>query len=852
VAEEEFASRELDRLGADADIVTYLDGVVKPYDVLALMTVLPQARGLFPADARFVHRGVEHLLLLEPAHAISAEPVVNLLRDVYHEVALATAGVAAEARRAAGGRLPLRAGLAGVRSEASEERLRSALGDSAAAADRAGDGDGAAPHAFATGLGARADVALRTDLRSELRDDELIVRQLHRHAKVGPDELTDLLRESIAQATYVRNRLAWLALGCAVLVCALLICAVAGPLFALGVTPSLVWQGLLITASNVSYLIVAGTFGRKHCATAGREALICASLAALAILNGGVYMWLRRQRLLAAPLEWVLSESELVPPLVARSLPAGSDLARALGVAGTLLSYCSLAVFPGCALLVLGHAARGISWQARGHKDLPVGHARWSRAAPVSVARDRPPPPALSPAAFKRTLHAWLGLMSVWIIAFDGWLAVVTLAAPAATREPHVGLTLALIAASVALNALIGAFCASRAVERAVHASLGAPSHTSSARQSALISLAPLIGFDGKSTPYEPAALVADAARVFSVICLDARARELLRSGAVHAKAVAQAGGISTHADERPGGEEVHVHRFGPAAARQYAMLVDDDLEEDATARAGTAGGGGGSEAADASAASNGGLALSSRAGLVPRSTFDAAEAGAAGRRLYAVRAERADAFVARAPSDGLMPAELCAWAERFEAREGRPPTVWMRDISDDVSLSSSELVAHMLCYLARCEHIVLLASSRTPLSLLPVIICHVWSVLGGLPSHIDVVLSDSEPLEQIVAAFDTFHVMHASFDLPIPWATEDAVVDRLRDCVRLATVRAFNIVLRELLPSVYAAAETRRAKEFAAAVHAEGLNDGTTTAQVHARGSVPAQRPRQPLGGWR
>ncbi|KAG8462470.1 hypothetical protein KFE25_010295 [Diacronema lutheri] len=92
-----FEEGAYDELGASADIGAHLNGFVKPYDVIALMTVLPVSKQLFPQSALFEHRGVQHLLLLEEKHAVRALPVVNLLRETYHEVVLVTT-----ARRNAG------------------------------------------------------------------------------------------------------------------------------------------------------------------------------------------------------------------------------------------------------------------------------------------------------------------------------------------------------------------------------------------------------------------------------------------------------------------------------------------------------------------------------------------------------------------------------------------------------------------------------------------------------------------------------------------------------------------------------------------------------------------------------
>jgi len=66
--------------------------------VIALMTVLPVSKQLFPQSALFEHRGVQHLLLLEARHTIRPSPVVNLLREVCSTRQLSRALRAAMAR----------------------------------------------------------------------------------------------------------------------------------------------------------------------------------------------------------------------------------------------------------------------------------------------------------------------------------------------------------------------------------------------------------------------------------------------------------------------------------------------------------------------------------------------------------------------------------------------------------------------------------------------------------------------------------------------------------------------------------------------------------------------------------
>ncbi|KAJ1638741.1 hypothetical protein T492DRAFT_188056 [Pavlovales sp. CCMP2436] len=86
VSASKFSSRGLESLGPDAGIVDHLNGFVKPYDVLALMTVLPLTKTLFDKTAIRTVGGTRHLLLLSPEHTVAVSQVLNLLRETYHEV----------------------------------------------------------------------------------------------------------------------------------------------------------------------------------------------------------------------------------------------------------------------------------------------------------------------------------------------------------------------------------------------------------------------------------------------------------------------------------------------------------------------------------------------------------------------------------------------------------------------------------------------------------------------------------------------------------------------------------------------------------------------------------------------
>mmetsp|Transcript_1839 Transcript_1839/g.4600 ORF Transcript_1839/g.4600 Transcript_1839/m.4600 type:complete len:996 (-) Transcript_1839:291-3278(-) len=89
-----FAAKGYDTFGAEIDIAQYLNGFVKPYDVLALMTVLPLTRTFFNEfeGAQVVVNGVSHLLLLNLSFTIPVSFVINLLRDIYVEVVQFTVG----------------------------------------------------------------------------------------------------------------------------------------------------------------------------------------------------------------------------------------------------------------------------------------------------------------------------------------------------------------------------------------------------------------------------------------------------------------------------------------------------------------------------------------------------------------------------------------------------------------------------------------------------------------------------------------------------------------------------------------------------------------------------------------
>mmetsp|Transcript_17645 Transcript_17645/g.54956 ORF Transcript_17645/g.54956 Transcript_17645/m.54956 type:complete len:895 (-) Transcript_17645:106-2790(-) len=89
VSPAEFAARGLSALSAKADIGKHLNGFVKPYDVVALMTVLPGvANSLGPPSLALPAGGGKqrHALRLSAQDQVSPDLVISILRECYHAV----------------------------------------------------------------------------------------------------------------------------------------------------------------------------------------------------------------------------------------------------------------------------------------------------------------------------------------------------------------------------------------------------------------------------------------------------------------------------------------------------------------------------------------------------------------------------------------------------------------------------------------------------------------------------------------------------------------------------------------------------------------------------------------------
>jgi hypothetical protein len=96
------------------------------------------------------------------------------------------------------------------------------------------------------------------------------------------------------------------------------------------------------------------------------------------------------------------------------------------------------------------------------------------------------------------------------------------------------------------------------------------------------------------------------------------------------------------------------------------------------------------------------------------------------------------------------------------------------------------------------------------------VVVCHVWRAIGGDLGAVEIALDPASAAEPTVAAFDAFHAMHAEVDAErcSGWSAREraAVAERLRLCAQLATARALNVAVRDLLPAVREAAAVAKA----------------------------------------
>jgi len=84
VSGDEFDAKGLATMGGDEDIEPWLRGTIKPYDVVAFMTLLPDARAVFDFGKAEVRvNGQKHYFFLDKTNAPPQEAVYNLLRGVF-------------------------------------------------------------------------------------------------------------------------------------------------------------------------------------------------------------------------------------------------------------------------------------------------------------------------------------------------------------------------------------------------------------------------------------------------------------------------------------------------------------------------------------------------------------------------------------------------------------------------------------------------------------------------------------------------------------------------------------------------------------------------------------------------
>lgn len=77
-----FHRRGLDALTVEDDIVPHLNGSVRPYDVVTLMTVLPKFESLFVGSLTTIN-GSPHILCLDEAGMVNGSSVSRLMHDTF-------------------------------------------------------------------------------------------------------------------------------------------------------------------------------------------------------------------------------------------------------------------------------------------------------------------------------------------------------------------------------------------------------------------------------------------------------------------------------------------------------------------------------------------------------------------------------------------------------------------------------------------------------------------------------------------------------------------------------------------------------------------------------------------------
>mmetsp|Transcript_23604 Transcript_23604/g.79302 ORF Transcript_23604/g.79302 Transcript_23604/m.79302 type:complete len:1055 (-) Transcript_23604:26-3190(-) len=778
-------ARAFEDLSSDTPIGCRLDGHVKPYDVLALMTALPLTAPLFAAAAEVVEvRGVRHRLLLEQKQMIDGDHVHRLLRETYHEAVLSTTardlsptsvlpapGTHSPTPRACPPAPPdeLDAQVESCRSASAERRLEMGLPEISPVrrnvrqglprGGQGGDDDGAGHGPAALGLTPPRVSAMRRPpklrLRSSLCATTLKFDRLGHVDSLPGGYSGGSLRRTFSfefDHTYEKHIVARLSRA---------------------LDEARAYQEQFL--STVAYV-------------SGAAWLLCSSVAVTETGGGS-------------------------GPVLDPRAPLPSRLATAMVLSAAAAQFTLIAVQPtrsnmsamrglacGLVLLLFGAAA---GTAGAGLAATESGDQGAAAALALCAA-------GLTWRAVAATRHVYRRWNSGVRLKDEAWavLGALTTAIGAVLVASAPGVdpcrTVRCAAAGL-LIASFGAASSSPGVRRCMHAALarGLSDYGSYAP------IAPLIGFGCVSgTMVEPDVLYDEAHRVFRPVVLDAAARARLEE-----RLASQAAGVpAKHAPAVPRSaagapwRATAVAEWMGVAGCPTAPPAAPVPSRDDPCYLGFAG----LPTPSSPSTSTPPLTpASDKLDLAAAPAFAPPPAPDVPQWRGSVD-PGADYYVVHSWGDdpAIKAQAIRAWAARREVADGAAPTIWLDALCANPALGSTKCLSHMPINLAKCRKLLLCAGPSVVDCLRCVVELYCWSAMGGQLSDVDVVLvGGPADRDAIVASFDAFHVMYCESD---PGEHEL----RMEHAVALATVARFNEQVRKYYRLVQDAVRRVKAEE--------------------------------------
>jgi hypothetical protein len=780
---------------------------VKPYDLIALLAVLPRTRHLF-ADLRAevsvpteLGEPVTHTLLLEPDHALDVAQVQRLLRETYHAVALATA---AQRGRSRGGPS---SGSMGRTSPTSPAKKR---------------GRTTEPFAPIDAVAAAADERLRI-IAVESHLGTWHYRRSSSYANLtmrdpdgvlaygGACELLTTAKRLAEKQTAFEMRVL-MGAGCALLVSSSMVMTGSLLLSDSEVNDNVVsigrkFAGFTASLAFCLLAVAAQATRRSHSCAVRAMAAVCATVSVVLLLPCIAYV------LLYAGLPSPVRN----PPIVGGLRSAASDYAMSV-----VFAIIGLVLLRAGVPLVIGLARQ-------------VGQAElvdrtWA-GVPLLMSALLLYYVVVAVACIPRQCHRYAAqgeLPSLWVLIFlfAGLNWLVWRRSARRRLRAELGRNLAQLSRRGR-----GCGCVSR------HGS------TAALHLDPTSALAPLLGA-GESTELEPRMTAIDAALCFrpepctlaaiDAIPFDGRC-EALRGGDVRAAAVVDRGHIlksvaraiglllasflktATTAAIRPAGPGDETRRprgesrwSTSSSTRSHApgeALVNDGREDDeATPRrldVAHVGGKGSNSSARGSGISRAAQLVGASIRATPTITRPVGSAALSADTLTAKQREDqcADYYVVHSHEDDpeAKRRALRDWAElRMAANGSVPPTVWLDELCADVSLTAEQLLAYLPFYLGRCRKLLVLVGRGFPGSLMTALELFCWVETGGSIANVEVLMvaPGGAAHEEAVAAIDAFHAMYTSVGT-------GKVDERIIRALELAPISTFNEHVRSFLPAV-------------------------------------------------